>query len=394
MSEADVREALDEALAILRASMDIVSERPADGTAPEWVSARGWTSELLALSDEALSDAERRPARWLAAKGTGSLAELAARADAFVSRFRFTGSDFDPDSDSDDRRRPRHVKARKQAQIDAFVAAASELSGIERVVDLGSGHGHLTRALGELVTEAIGIEREPQRAARARELGGEFVHGEGARAELRPGDLAVGLHPCGALGDALVRGARDAGSHVLMVSCCYQKTDPPERRWLAQTAEGFAVPRDALGLANLSPVSFAGSGTLADKRGWRRTRLALRLALEARGLSLMPGDEARGVTKERVRRGLRAASERAFSERALPPPSDAELSFAADEAARRHGRIARFALPRHALARVLELAIVLDRAVFLAEGGLRVQVRPLFGLATSPRNLAIMAAPG
>jgi len=422
-----IEEALDEALAILRPAMDIVTERPGDERTPEWVSARGWTEALLALSDEELHAAERAPAAWLAAHGSGSLKELARRSEAFVAGYRFTPAtrlhvgdalEFFPSSQSapasvntertQERpsgvevradgetsaasgRRPRHVKARKQAQIDAFVAAASGLSAVERVVDLGSGHGHLTRALAPLAA-AVGVEREPERAARARALGGEFIHGDGAAAQLRAGDLAVGLHPCGALGDALVRRAREAGAQVLMVSCCYQKT-PSDRRWLAERAGGFTVPREALGLANLSPVSFPGSGTLGDKRRWRSTRLALRLALEARGLRLSPGDEARGVTKERFARGLRAAAERAFERRELLLPSDAELADAEARARAVHGRIARFALPRHALARVLELAIVLDRAVHLAEGGMRARVTPLFGLATSPRNLAVVATP-
>ncbi|MBO6934149.1 MAG: hypothetical protein JJ863_04220 [Deltaproteobacteria bacterium] len=417
-----VGDALEEALAILRPVMDVLVERPADGLVPAWVSARGWEAALLGLSDDALHAAERSPARWLAAHASGSLRELAERADVFVAGYRFADGEADADdrtprtdadgreprTDADDRepttdsetdadapraeRRPRHVKARKQAQIDAFVAAAAELTGVERVVDLGSGHGHLTRALGGLAA-AIGVEREPSRAARARELGGEFIQGEGARARLRPGDLAVGLHPCGALGDDLVRSARGAGARVLMVSCCYQKTPPPSRQWLSERAEGFSLSRDALGLANLSPISFPGSGTLGDKRRWRRTRLALRLALEARGEVVGPGDEARGVTKERFARGLRAAADRAYERRGLTPASDAELDQAREAAARIHGRVARFALPRHALARVLELAIVLDRAAFLAEGGMDARVRPLFDLATSPRNLAVVAQP-
>ncbi len=387
---ADVRDALAEALAILRPAMDVVAERPFAASAPEWAARRGWVDFLASLDDAALAEAERAPARWLAAHAPGSLGLLAANAAALVERYRF-----DPDSASasasDSAKRPRHVKARKHRQIEAFVAAARALDA-ERVVDLGSGHGHLTRALGERV-DSVGIERDSARVARARALGGRFVAGEGAQAELRAGDLAVGLHPCGVLGDDLVRGARRAGAHVLMVSCCHQKTDPPERRWLAEHAEGFAVPQHALGLANLAPVSFRGSGSLDAKRGWRRTRLAVRLALEARGVRLDAGDEARGVTKERFRRGLRVAADRAFERRSLTPATDDELAAAAAEAARIHGRVARFALPRHALARVLELAVVLDRATYLAEGSYRASVRPLFDLETSPRNLAVVAVP-
>lgn len=393
----DVADALDEALAILRPATDLIGERPFAGHVPEWAARRGWSDFLQSIDDRALADAEAAPAAWLAAHAPGALGTLGRDALAFSSRFQ------SPSHEAHDVSQKwlvseasaggaRHVKARKRVQIEAFVVAARGFEGVERVVDLGSGHGHLTRALGELV-DAVGVERDRERVARARDLGGRFVAGEGAEARLRPGDLAVGLHPCGALGDDLVRGARSARAQVLMVSCCYQKTEPPERRWLARRAEGFAVPQHALGLANLAPVSFRGSGSLDAKRDWRRTRLAVRLALEARGVSLGPGDEARGVTKERFRRGLRAAADRAFARRSLSPPSGDELNAAERAAADAYGRVARFALPRHALARVLELAIVLDRATYLAEGGYRASVRPLFGLETSPRNLAVAAVP-
>lgn len=436
----EVQHGLEEALAILRPSLDIVTERPTSAAPPEWAIRRGWTDFLLALDDAALTEAEHAPAAWLATHAPGALGAWARDALAFLRssqwaapqegemshEWRFSadakgtgralGADGGEGATQESRETQgehatmqerksvpgvkhsaggvgrRHVKARKHAQIAALLAVARELEGVERVVDLGSGHGHLTRAFGELV-DAVGVERDRSRVARARDLGGRFVAGEGAEVTLRPEDLAVGLHPCGALGDDLVRGARRAGARVLMVSCCYQKTPLPERRWLAQRAAGFAVPQPALGLANLAPVSFRNSGSLTDKRRWRRTRLAVRLALAARGETLDPGDEARGVTKECFRRGLRPAADRAFGRRSLPRATAAELDAAAAEAARVHGRIARFALPRHALARILEFAIVLDRAAYLAEAGYRASVKPLFGLEVSPRNLAVVALP-
>ena len=384
----DLGDDLDEALGLLRAAEDVVGERPSAAEAPGWARRRGWDRFLEELPDDALFEAERDPAAWLAGHGPAGLRELAGRASALTARYRCEEPATEPE-------RRRHVKARKQVQIEAFGTAADGFGLVARVVDLGSGHGHLTRALAERLApgEAVGIERESEHVDRARALGGaHFVRGDATRVHPRAGDLVVGLHPCGQLGDALVQRARPAAGHVLMVSCCFQKVATPQRAWLSTRRHSPVVPRTALGLANLSPVSFRGSGSLAAKREWRRTRLALRFALEARDVPLAPGDEGRGVTKERIQRGLAAAAERAFTLRGLGPAEPGELARADAAATAIHGRVARFALPRHALARVLELAIVLDRAHYLHEGGWHVEVRALFPAVVSPRNLAIVAS--
>jgi SAM-dependent methyltransferase len=395
--------ALDRALGILEHTQDLVAARPVEGDAPEWATRRGWRDYLSNLSDEQVHEAERDPASWLAAQplAPGSLRAIAREAAALGSHFRDV---------SEPERRPleRNVKRRKQVQLDAFSAVAQRtFAGVTRIVDLGAGHGHLTRALARALRpdETLGVDWDDERIARAIDLAGEggprFVHADANREEGAEGDwltldardLVVGLHPCGDLGDALVSRAREAGAHVLAVSCCFQETQRSARDALSEQAQraGFSVPKHALGLANLSPVSFEGSGSLAEKRAWRQTRLALRLLLEARGVELAPGAEGRGVPKDRLRQGLGAVATLSLAKRGLPPATAPELAEASVRAATAHADIARLALPRHALARVLELAIVLDRARLLEEGGWRTDVVTLFSSRTSPRNLAIVA---
>jgi len=403
----NVSTALERALGILEETQDVVVGRPAEGGAPEWAERRGWSECLLGLSDAEVLQAERDPARWLAAR-TGapeSLRTIMQEVSALSTRWEDVS---EPERGSLE----RHVKRRKQAQLDAFSEVAlREFAGVARIVDLGSGHGHLTRALALALRpqEALGIDWDDERIARAIDLAGEggprFVHADGNRVEgddlalaagdlaLAAGDLVVGLHPCGDLGDALVSRARDAGAHVLAVSCCFQKIERDARHALSKQAKGsgFSVPKHALGLANLSPVSFEGSGSLADKRAWRQTRLALRLLLEARGVGLAPGAEGRGVPKDRVRQGLAEIAALSLKMRDLPPATTLELADASARAERAHASILRLELPRHALARVLEIAIVLDRARLLEEGGWHTNVVTLFSSRTSPRNLAIVA---
>lgn len=400
----NIATALERALGILDEARDVVTGRPEEGTAPEWAAQRGWSDYLLALSEEQLVEAEQAPARFLAAHSEApeSLRAIAVQVTALCSPFEDVSTPERPSLE-------RHVKPRKQAQLDAFSAVAlREFAGVSRIVDLGAGHGHLTRALARalLPQETLGIDWHDGRVARAIDLAGpdgpRFVHGDASRAAgdelpVAASDLVVGLHPCGDLGDTLVSRAREAGAHVLAVSCCFQETKRDARGPLSQQAcaAGFTVPKHALGLANLSPVSFEGSGSLADKLERRRTRLALHLLLEARGVALDPGAEARGVNKDRVRQGLTEVAALSLAKRGLPPATTAELADAAARAERADASIRRLSLPRHALSRMLELAIVMDRARLLEEGGWRTQVLTLFSSRTSPRNLAIVAvAPG
>lgn len=389
-----VEDDLDLALSILRSTGDIVVERPSSAEVPAWAAERGWDGFLCGLGDEDLFTAEREPASWLQDRQDAPprLRELARTIRSLTRRYEDQG----PPRGAPHQ---RHVRERKRTQLQALSEVATErFSDARRVIDFGAGNGHLTRELARtLGCESIGIDWDAARVARASHLGGSagprFLLADGVTSTLvlEEGDLVVGLHPCGSLGDALVARARDARAHVLAVSCCFQKIANEERSACSERAKGFTIPKHALGLANLSPVSFEGSGDLAAKREGRRTRLALRLALEARGEQVAPGAEARGVPKERVRRGLREIADLAFEARGLDTASDADLEAAAAAAAAQYGHIARFALPRHALSRVLELAIVLDRACLLAEGGFAVEVRPLFSSRTSPRNLGIVA---
>ena len=108
-------------------------------------------------------------------------------------------------------------------------------------------------------------------------------------------------------------------------------------------------------------------------------------------MELDPGAEARGVPKDRVRQGLAEVAALSLAKRGLSPATAAELANASARAEHADASIRRLSLPRHALSRVLELAIVMDRARLLEEGGWRTNVVTLFSSRTSPRNLAIVA---
>lgn len=57
-----------------------------------------------------------------------------------------------------------------QPYIVAFMAEALELSGVERVLEVGSGSGYFAAVLGRLARDVVALELEPELAARSAAL--------------------------------------------------------------------------------------------------------------------------------------------------------------------------------------------------------------------------------
>ena len=394
---------LAEILALLAPLSDVLAGRVEDADPPAWCKLRGWTDFLLSLSEAELVSCETEglPATLPQLAGVPrDLLEL-GEAVARVTRLpRLDEPSLGPDEGAF-----RSVRARKRLQLPALLGAVSSMAErASRIVDVGAGSGHFTRLSAELFDrEALGLERNPDRVAAAEDRLFEEPLAAGAARFLmvdafadglsfEPGDLAVGLHACGALGDRLVSAAAEAKVDLALVSCCLGKIDAPARAPLSRAAAGFSVRREILGLTNLTQQPQGVEVSLAETQEARLARHALGDLLRARGLAIAPGEEARGINRRRARKGLRDLAERALELRGLPPPTDEELALHEREARRRYGVVRRLSLPRSALARVLEIAVVLDRQAALEEAGLHTVVATVFDRAVSPRNLGLFAS--
>ncbi|MCO5170379.1 MAG: SAM-dependent methyltransferase [Planctomycetes bacterium] len=376
------------AAALLGEWRDVLEERGVDGEVPRWAARRGWDGFLCALPDDDLAGCEVGGAAAVASL-VGAPADLVALAREVAAVVAVSEASPPAGPAEALKGAPR----RKSGQVAALVDLCRARGfAARRIVDVGSGAGHLTRALARaLRVEAVGLERDEERVERARartagERGVQFeVVAVGATpVALRPTDLAVGLHACGALADALVAlAARDRVSLVL-VACCPQKVDRAARPAASRTGRVRAldVAREVLGAAN----SFEGSPDLEALA----TRIALRRILRARGVPLRQGDETNGLTP-RVRRTLEAASARALALRGLAPASEQERKEALELARVEVGVARRRALPRRLLGSALEIALALDRARALEEAGAASDVVRLFPRALSPRNLAVVS---
>ncbi len=394
------RARFDEVLEVLDEARDVVGERVLEPEPPPWVRARGWEGFLLSLSDDEVHRCEGVGLAHTVDDLAGApepLRSLARRVREVITL------------PSADRARPgaapiRRVRERKRGQVAALAALLGPYArAAGRVVDVGAGHGHLTRALAEsLGVSALGVERDPDRVRTAQELAADLPHVRFEQSELRPeaigGDaLLVGLHACGSLGDDLVLALLDRPSPGLLVSCCLQKIRGDAREPISRRGRDahMVLAREVLGLTNLAS-RYDGVETDMDTiMRMRETRHALKLLLRGRGLDLPPGREAYGLNRRRIRHGLAALAPEVLAARGLPPATEDELARVAARARAEHARIRRLSLPRSMLGRALEVAVVLDRACALEERGRRVRIFEAFDASWSPRNVALLvdAAP-
>lgn len=379
---------LDRGAALLREWRDVLEERVADDAAPAWAVTRGWDAFLLALDDDDLGRCERDMAALTSLPGAPDELAALAREAALVAAVA------DATLEAETHDALRGAPLRKSGQVAALVDLCRARGfAPRRVVDVGAGAGHLTRALARaLGVPAVGLERDAERVARARARAGagdagarfEAVAVAPASLALAPGDLAVGLHACGALGDALVEVAARDGADLVLVACCPQKVAGAQRAAVSRSGRdlGLTIARELLGLAN----SHEGAIDLDA----RAVRVALRRLLRARGVVVRAGEETRGLTP-RTARTLPVAAERVLSRRGLAPASPTEQEQALALARGDLAIARRRSLPRRLLGPALEVTLALDRARALEEAGAAAEVLRLFPRALSPRNLAVVA---
>lgn len=398
MPQTLVSKCLARALEVVVPALDIARGRPRGPEPPLFCQARGFTDFLALLPDDELERCEseglakRLPALENVPPSLSMLAEEMLDVAGLPAKFQ---------NDKPHRLgKQRLVSERKQNEIEALLAAIAPFAArARRIVDVGAGRGHFTRIAADVFDrDAVGIEREPERVTTALRMS------VGSRASFRlldasreplaldAGDLAIGLHACGALGDRLISAAKEARCDVVLVSCCLQKIEAAARRASSHAARhaGLVLSRETLGLSNLVSRRQGVESTLRETMEARRKRWALTRLLRHRGVAVEPGEEMRGINRRAAHRPFAELVEKALSVRGLPAASLREIDEHDRDGAIEFGKMRRFALPRAMMARALEVTVVLDRAAMLEEHDYDVHVAEVFDMDVTPRNLAVM----
>ncbi|MFO0660281.1 MAG: methyltransferase [Polyangiaceae bacterium] len=392
---------------LAHAHLDVIHER-VERAVPSWATRRGWVDYLASLDEAALRECELHgAASFLLGDETcpDSLRRLASESLALCEIEPLDRVEHAPTQ----LERERKVRPRKQSQIEWFSQAITErFPSVHQVIDIGAGHGHLTRVVSDqLGVRAIALENNESRVTVGRALAGSrvsdlytdaFDSPQAAQAfsTLDEHGLLIALHGCGALGDLVVQTAAQRRASVFLVGCCPQKIPSPARSLLAFSSGAelescdVTIQREALGLANVLPREVGVERPMEDEIEARTARMALRLFLENRGVHHRPGAEMQGINRRRARQGADALIRHACQIRSFTPPSDAEIDAARHTAEIEIARDRRMALPRTMLGRVIEVLIAEDRAQYLRQNGYDVEVRTLFDVSISPRNIVVI----
>ncbi len=384
---------------LIAESRDVLDARPRPGGDEPALVARGWASFLLALDDAQLTAIEVRghAATW-PEDTPATLAAFVAEARAVCAMPPLAPPEGAPDAPP--RAARRRETPRKRVQVDAFVALVTPLAArATRVVDVGSGHGHLTRELAERIGRpVVGLERDVAVVERARALPSSGAPSFAVIDVLRDGlalatgDCVIGLHACGELGDAIVESVARAGNSVALVGCCLQKRRASSRSPLCSAPgldDAIELPRGLLGLSNLTARDEGVEASLADNLAARERRFALARLVAADG-ARWSGTHVEGISRRAAHGDLAALVARAFARRGRPCPSPAAIEEAAAWARGEQARVRRLSLPRSLLARALEVLVLHDRALYLEQRGFAVSVGTLFPDPVSARNLALV----
>lgn len=369
----------------------MLDARPSDGAPPEALVRRGWDGFLIALDDPQLAAIEIEGLASDFASAPPSFVSMVEDARAVCAIDAFVVSPID-------RSLRRREKPRKRAQVQAFSELVLPLAArAKRIVDVGSGHGHLTRDLAlRLPLPVVGLERNRALATRAEALSDAASFSVTDVLEdglpISADDCVVGLHVCGELGDAIVERAAERGASLVVVGCCLQKRRAEVRLPLGDAPDGLALSKRVLGLSNLTARDVGVEASREENVAARERRLALHRLLVARVGPFRFGAEIDGLNRRVAHLDLGSLVQRAFARRGLPLPSPGEIEDAAAWARVHHARARRLSLPRALLARAIEVFVLLDRARYLERRGFDVEVGTVFPQDVSARNLALVAA--
>lgn len=373
---------------------------------PRWVTELpALAGSLLSVADEHLERLDRHPEQLTGFVGEHLAAALDASQLARNCIDGFTGTPLaEPESLA------RDIPGRKWQQT-LHLAAVVAPQPADEIVDWCCGKAHLGRLLARVVHLPVtGIEwnevlvDEGNKLAEREQLPVRVIAMDAlavspADGLLRTDTHAVALHACGDLHVALLRAGSSAGIDGFTIApCCYHRTR--EAHWQPMSAaladagptsarHSLRLARDELRLAVRETVT-ASTRVASQSRQLAAWRLGFdHLQRELRGM------DAHLSTPPRPARVL-AAGFAAFchdlaAHHGLVLPADTD--FARHEAAGRQrlARVRRLELLRHAFRRPLEVLLVADRALFLAEQGYRVRIVEFCPRALTPRNLAILA---
>ncbi|MBL7663886.1 MAG: methyltransferase [Bacteriovoracaceae bacterium] len=300
------------------------------------------------------------------------------------------------------------IKEKKEHELQGVAELMKELK-FQRVIEFGGGVGHGGEFLSEKYSkEVISLDHNEyfQDLGRKRlvkypkEIQLIFEHMFISPEQLRLKNwmnkdveaLCLGLHACGSLSNHLMDFFHESkASYLLNFGCCYEKYETPVN--LSQVAKKAPLPltTEALHFAARSYVPLTQQDIIERKKV-KHHRYLLQFYLAQKNLAHGP-QTLGSASHEDYQLPWADYANKQLSKLGFEAANRAELTdFAAGVNQQKlYYRYFLAGLLRNALGRLIELYIVLDRAMYLEDLGHEARIYEVFDRHISPRNIALLA---
>lgn len=293
------------------------------------------------------------------------------------------------------------IPLRKWQQVQELASVVLALrSPSGRYVDCCAGKGHLGRTLGRFTGRPLVlVDQDPSLCRKAAQLASrqgvaatvccaDVLTGAFSRV-LQPDDLAVALHACGDLHLALAEQVISDRLHsAVLAPCCFYRTRRLPFAGLSRDGRcsGLRLDRAALSFATCG-TAVAPAGTrarLARKQAWH---FAFSAWYRRTSGGAWPHPQ-REISRRTLAGDFTAFCVAMAKRGSVPPPEAAELSRLEADGWRFLSRAFELERVRHPFRRALEIWLLVDRALWLEEAGVDVEIGTFCSPALTPRNVA------
>jgi hypothetical protein len=305
-----------------------------------------------------------------------------------------------------------HMIPKKQHEIKRlapFVNDFYQTHYIAKIVDIGGGIGHLAQSLAnhyDLTTTSLDMDPVMQETGRQRQVNNKVdyiqvkVDAENSQFQtlLSSDCMTLGLHTCGPLANHQIKAScANKIKGLISFGCCYEK--------LQHDPNSQNISNYAKNLKN--PITFNYFALTLATRAHRKMHekdyeLKLKVKFFRYAIHILLNDEY-GM-KELI--SLGNSSPKLYDEsfgnyvieqfRRINLPlhhtkDELDAYFTNPERQELIWKMLTAGLIRNAFGRLMELYILLDRALYLEEHGYKVELQEFFDEPVSPRNLGIVA---
>ena len=286
----------------------------------------------------------------------------------------------------------RKLTPKKQHEVQTIKTYVGNLKKIESIVDIGSGAGHLSCALvanTKMQSYCLDMNSEFQEQGKKKinhwlpELKEQihFIPHKLEANKVYPFDinadttLTIGLHSCGPLSTYIIE---SKPKHLINFACCYHKMNNEYNISLKAQKSPLHFTNHALTMA-AKCLGTNKIDDLATKYAVKRFRYPIHFFqvdntdIKIKALGNAKASDYQGLFKDYI------AKYCPDLEKHDVPLKESEVDYYF-----KAGSI------RAMLGRLIEIYIVLDRAIYLQENKLEAQVFQFFDPRLSPRNLGII----